>query len=97
MVYADCAFFACCRINNLPGMNAGLEFKSTPRNHLADFRDYRHSPQSKNHWIAAVSGFKFCRETSFALSFNCFLIAGGSTRAATRLLARRLLFSNAEP
>jgi hypothetical protein len=62
-----------------------------------DLRDYWRSPQFPNHWIAAVSGLKFFRETSFALSFSCLLIAGGKTRSATRLLARRLVFSNAEP
>src|SRR5713101_23060 len=68
-----------------------------PPQPLTDLRDYWRSPQFQNHWIVAVSGLKFFRETSFALSFSCFLIAGGKTRSATRLLARRLDFSNAEP
>jgi hypothetical protein len=68
-----------------------------PPQPLTDLRDYRRSPQFQNHWIVAVSGLKFFRETSFALSFSCLLIAGGKTRSATRLLARRLVFSNAEP
>src|SRR6266849_6876494 len=68
-----------------------------PPQPFTDLRDYRRSPQFQNHWIAAVWGLKFFRETSFALSFSCFLIAGGNIRSATRLLARRLVFSNAEP
>ena len=63
-----------------------------PPQPLTDLRDYGRSPQFQNHWIVVVSGLKFFRETSFALSFSCFLIVGGNTRAATRLLARRLLF-----
>jgi hypothetical protein len=35
---------------------------------FTDLRDYRRSPQFPNHWIVAVSGFKFFRETSFARS-----------------------------
>ena len=68
-----------------------------PPQPFTDLRDYRRSPQFPNHWIVAVSGLKFFRETSFALSLSCLLIAGGKTRSATRLLARRLVFSNAEP
>jgi hypothetical protein len=47
-------------------MNERLGNKSTPPQPPTDLRDYQRSPQFPNHWIAAVSGLKFFRETSFA-------------------------------
>jgi len=38
---------------------------------------YWRSPQFPNHRIATVLGLKFFRETSFALSLSCLLIADG--------------------
>ena len=47
-----------------------------PPQPFTDLRDYRRRPQFQNHWIAAVSGLKFFRETSFALSLQLLFDRG---------------------
>ena len=59
-----------------------------PRNHLQISGTTAVVPTSQNHWIAVVSGLRFCKETSFALSVSCLLIAGGRIRALLSLSLR---------